>query len=178
MSKHTIIILTDSPSMSAQIISAATAIGDGEDAQKLDAQLSHLVAERGLNVQAVVEAERREARRRIHVLKFGPCTIESEGSIKLHVESRFPFHAACLKIPSELVASFVVEDLRFDTIGIESESVSRHVSANPVPAVAYSDEGTANIDLDMPCQGATLAIRNMSKRKQTFRAEIIGFRKD
>jgi hypothetical protein len=178
MSKHTIIVLTDSPVMSAQIVSAVNTLSEGEDLARRTAEVDHFVHERGLSVPDIIATERREARRRIHVLKFKACTFKPLESKKLHVESRFPVHAACLKIPSELGAIFVIEDLRFDTVGIYSESVSKHIAPSTVPAAAYSDESMASVDLDIECQGSTLVVKNVTKKQQVFTAEIIGFRKD
>lgn len=181
MSKFTIMVLTDSSEMSTQVVSAVNQIGEANDEAKRCEEIQRVIDDQNFVVASAIENDRGEIRKRLYSLKIGPAFIEPGASHKFVVDARVPLNAVNLKIPSDLVTDFVVEDLFFTPIPVEeSEKKFRRVetSSNPVPAAVFSDEAADCVDLNVDFRRVTLVVRNLGKRKVKFRASIVGFRKD
>jgi hypothetical protein len=178
MNRFTIIVMTDSRDDNDAVVQAVSALGADKDAEQ-QAAIAHFAADRDRAVAEAVESERVSMRKRVHSLKLGPVKVGPGEMKNIRVESRFPFHAACLKISAENVHRFCVNDLSFvkasDLTGRED---SYKASNNPVPAALFSDEGTAILDLDVECRAVKISISNIGKKAHTFRGQIVGFRSD
>jgi len=178
MNRFTVIVMTDSREDNDAVVHAVSALGADKEAEH-EAAIAQLASDRDHAVAVAVESERIAMRKRIHALKLGPVKVGPGETKNIRVESRFPFHAACLKIAAENIHRFVVGDLSFvkasDLLGRED---SYKASNNPVPAAMFSDEGTAVLDLDVECRAAKISVTNIGKKPHVFRAQIVGFRSD
>lgn len=178
MNRFTIIVMTDSRDDNDAVVQAVSALGADKDAEQ-QAAIAHFAADRERAVAEAVEAERVSMRKRVHSLKLGPVKVGPNETKHIRVESRFPFHAACLKISAENVHRFIVNDLSFVNVAdLQSREASYNASANPVPAALFSDEGTAVLDIDVECRAAKISVTNIGKKAHTFRGQIVGFRSD
>lgn len=178
MNRFTIIVMTDSRDDNDAVVQAVSALGADKDAEQ-QAAIAHFAADRERAVAVAVEAERVAMRKCVHSLKLGPVKVAPGETKTIRVESRFPFHAACLKIAAENVHRFIVNDLSFvGAADLQSREASYNASANPVPAALFSDEGTAVLDIDIECRAAKISVSNIGKKPHTFRGQIVGFRSD
>jgi hypothetical protein len=180
MNRFTIIVMTDSREDSDAVVHAVSALGRDKDAEQ-EAAIAQMAGEREYAVQAAMLREREELRRRVHVLKLGPVTIDGGETRTVTAESRFPFSAACLKISGETAHHFVISDLRFvapGDLGGHGLPYDFRASGAPIPAVTFSDDAALSLALDVECRAASIAVTNTSKKKHIFRAQIVGFRRD
>ena len=91
----------------------------------------------------------------------------------LRVVARYPFCVTALKVSSESVSKFTIDDLSFVRANdLEAREDSRTMS--PVPAATFSDEGIASLFWNVEIRSAKITVTNIGKRAHTIRASLVG----
>jgi hypothetical protein len=176
MNRFTVIVMTDSRDDSDAVVHAVSALGADKEAEQRE-ELEQVIADRDRMVASAVAAERSALRKRVYSLKLGPVRIAPNETKAIKVESRFPFHATCLKVfASKSIRYFYITDLSFvraDDLTSREESVI----SNAVPAAVFSDEAMS-FDIDAEVRAVKLSVSNDGKKPHVFRAYLIGFRSE
>ncbi len=105
------------------------------------------------------------------VIGFGPTSIPAGESATFIAKPNADFDGERLIVPSSLANSFSIEDI---SVGGESQAVS----ANPIPAAAFSELSVGvNLGLRKANEKAELQLKvlNATKESQTFAAALIGY---
>ncbi len=104
------------------------------------------------------------------IIGFGPTTVNANSTAIFQAQPQLIFRGSRLIIPSTLANNFVVNDIR---VGKDSQAVS----ANPIPAAAFSELGVGvalGLDTATPGILITLSVANTTGGNQTFSAALIG----
>jgi hypothetical protein len=104
------------------------------------------------------------------VIGFGPVTIALMSTAIFQAQPQLIFRGSRLIVPSALANNFSINDIR---VGKDSQAVS----ANPIPAAAFSELAVGvNLGLDTAVPGIiiTISVSNTTGAQQTFAAALIG----
>jgi hypothetical protein len=104
------------------------------------------------------------------VIGFGPVVILANSTAIFQAQPQLIFRGSRLIVPSALANNFSINDIR---VGKDSQAVS----ANPIPAAAFSELAVGvNLGLDTAVPGIiiTISISNTTAAQQTFAAALIG----
>lgn len=176
MNRFTIIVMTDSREDSDAVVSAVSGLSRDKEAEA-EAAIAQAVGQQQYIAEATAAHERAEMRKRFHVLKIRESFEPNETKV-VKAPSRFPFHAAQLRVAGECAHHFVIDEIRYarpEDLGQCGRRVDFKASSNPVPAVAFSDDAPTTLDLDTPCSAIEIVAHNVSKKRRTFQAYVFGF---
>ena len=127
---------------------------------------------RDLRILAKARAyDLRHKDQRESVIGFGPTSIPAGESITLTAKPSARFDGERLIVPSSIANNFNIED-----ISVNGESQA--VSANPIPASAFSELAVGvNLGLKSADEKTELQIKvtNATKEAKTFGAALIGY---
>jgi hypothetical protein len=104
------------------------------------------------------------------VIGFGPTVILGDSTAIFQAQPQLIFRGSRLIVPSALANNFSINDIR---VGKDSQAVS----ANPIPAAAFSELAVGvNLGLDTATPGIiiTISVSNTTRAQQTFSAALIG----
>ena len=104
------------------------------------------------------------------VIGFGPTVILANSTAIFQAQPQLIFRGSRLIVPSALANNFSINDIR---VGKDSQAVS----ANPIPAAAFSELAVGvNLGLDTATPGIiiTISVSNTTAAQQTFSAALIG----
>ena len=104
------------------------------------------------------------------VIGFGPTVILANSTAIFQAQPQLIFRGSRLIVPSALANNFSINDIR---VGKDSQAVS----ANPIPAAAFSELAVGvNLGLDTATPGIiiTISVSNTTAAQQTFAAALIG----
>lgn len=104
------------------------------------------------------------------VIGFGPTVIMANSTAIFQAQPQLIFRGSRLIVPSALANNFSINDIR---VGKDSQAVS----ANPIPAAAFSELAVGvNLGLDTATPGIiiTISVSNTTAAQQTFSAALIG----
>lgn len=104
------------------------------------------------------------------IIGFGPTSVAAATTAIFQAQPQLIFRGSRLIIPSTIANNFVVNDIR---VGKDSQAVS----ANPIPAAAFSELGVGvalGLDTATPGILITLSVANTTGGAQTFSAALIG----
>lgn len=104
------------------------------------------------------------------VIGFGPVLIALMSTAIFQAQPQLIFRGSRLIVPSALANNFSINDIR---VGKDSQAVS----ANPIPAAAFSELAVGvNLGLDTAVPGIiiTISVSNTTGAQQTFAAALIG----
>jgi hypothetical protein len=104
------------------------------------------------------------------VIGFGPTPINGNMTAIFQAQPQLIFRGSRLIVPSALANNFSINDIR---VGKDSQAVS----ANPIPAAAFSELAVGvNLGLDTATPGIiiTISVSNTIVMLQTFAAALIG----
>jgi hypothetical protein len=104
------------------------------------------------------------------VIGFGPTLILGLSTAIFQAQPQLIFRGSRLIVPSALANNFSINDIR---VGKDSQAVS----ANPIPAAAFSELAVGvNLGLDTATPGIiiTISVSNTQASQQTFSAALIG----
>lgn len=104
------------------------------------------------------------------VIGFGPTLILGLSTAIFQAQPQLIFRGSRLIVPSALANNFSINDIR---VGKDSQAVS----ANPIPAAAFSELAVGvNLGLDTATPGIiiTISVSNTQTSQQTFSAALIG----
>lgn len=176
MNRFTIIVMTDSREDSDAVVSAVSALSRDKEAEA-EAAIAQAVGQQQYVAEATAAHERAEMRKRFHMLKIH-AALEPGETKAVKAPSRFPFHAAQLRVAGESAHHFAVDEIRYarpEDLDQCTRRVDFKASAGSVPAAAFSDDAPTTLDLDTPCSAIEIVVHNVSKKRRTFRAYVFGF---
>ena len=104
------------------------------------------------------------------IIGFGPTVVNANSTAVFTAQPQLIFRGSRLIIPSTIANNFSVNDIR---VGKDSQAVS----ANPIPAAAFSELGVGvalGLDTATPGILITLSVANTTGGNQTFSAALIG----
>jgi hypothetical protein len=107
---------------------------------------------------------------REYVVGFGPTKVKAGATYNAQAQVQMPYRGNRLIIASALSNNFSVNDIR---VGKDSQAIS----ANPIPAAAFSELAVGidlGLDIAIPGHFLTLSVTNTTDKEQVFAAALIG----